>query len=557
MTLQDLEQARAFYEKGYWRDETIYMLLRQWAAKTPDRHALRDANSRLTYKALLEWVDALGADLHAGGLREGDRVSIWLPSRAESAIILLACSRMGYVCNTSLHRDYTCKEIINLLERAGSKAFFYQPGYGADADRNDIELMLKSLPQIKKIYQVPPLIEDAAEGDPAERFGGLSLGGRVTLPFRTNPDRPVYLAFTSGTTGLPKGVMHSDNTILANVRAIVKDWSFDQSLTTYTPSPMSHNIGTVGLSITLVAGGEFVVHTPLDAKRTLDRILQTGATFLLGVPTHAIDLLTAARQRNLPRLGKVFAFQLGGAPVPPAVVAGLMELGVSPQNCFGMTENCSFQYTRPGDPTEVVMNTCGRPCDGFEIKLWRQDSPDEEVRVGEVGELGCRGACLMLGYFADQNETEGSFNSDGWFMTGDLGRLDEHGNLQIAGRKKDLIIRGGHNIHPAKIEDLTLRHPAVVKAAAFPVPDQRLGERVCLAIIASGKEGVTGREILRHLEDLGLSKYDLPEWYLELESFPLTPSGKVLKRRLAELVREGALSPQPLRGDVAPPGNPS
>ena len=411
LTLQDVEQARHFYEKKYWRDETLYMLLRQWAEKTPDRYALRDANSRLTYKTLLEWVDALGADLHAAGLREGDRVSIWLPSRAESAIILLACSRMGYVCNTSLHRDYTCKEIIALLERAGSKAFFFQPGYGADADRQDIEPMVNNLRQLKKIYRVPPLIADAAEGDPPVRFGGLSRGSVETPPFRTNPDRVMYLAFTSGTTGLPKGVMHSDNTILANVRAIVKDWSFDQSLTTYTPSPMSHNIGTVGLSITLVAGGEFVVHTPLDAKRTLDRILQTGATFLLGVPTHAIDLLTAARQRGLSRLGKVFAFQLGGAPVPPAVVEGLMELGVSPQNCFGMTENCSFQYTRPGDPPEIVMNTCGRPCDGFEIKLWRQDNPDEEVAPGDIGELGGRGACLMLGYFADQGETERSFRS--------------------------------------------------------------------------------------------------------------------------------------------------
>jgi acyl-CoA synthetase len=546
LTLQDIEQARRFYEKGYWRHDTLYTLLRRWAHEAPDRYALRDANSRLTYKALLEWVDALAADLHAAGLREGDRVSIWLPSRADSVIILLACSRMGYVANTSLHRDYTCKDIITLLERAGSAAFFFQPGYGADADRHDIEPMVRSLPPMKKIYRVSPLVADAPESDAPRRFTTVARAAAVTPPCRTNPDRVMYLAFTSGTTGLPKGVMHSDNTLLANARAIVKDWSFDQGLTTYTISPMSHNIGTVGLAVTLVAGGEFVVHTPLDVRRTLDRVLQTGATFLLGVPTHAIDLLTETRKRGLSRLGNVYTFQLGGSPVPPATVRGLMDLGVKPQNSFGMTENCSFQYTRPDDTPEVVMNTCGRSCDGFEVKLWRQDDASEEVAAGEIGEIGGRGACLMLGYFGDQGETERSFNRHGWFMTGDLGQLDENGNLHIAGRKKDLIIRGGHNIHPARIEDYAMRHAAVVKAAAFPVADERLGERVCLAVIASDKGAVNGSDILRHLDALGLSKYDMPEFYLELESFPLTPSGKVLKRRLVEMVREGVLSPEPM-----------
>lgn len=547
LTLQDIERARHYYEKGYWRDETVYMLLRRRAQEMPDRVALRDANSCLSYKSLLAWVDTLAEDMHAAGLREGDRVSIWLPSRVESVLILLACSRMGYVANTSLHRDYTCKEIVALLERAGSVAFFMQPGYGADSDRNDILAMIGDLPRLKKIYRVPPLSPEVTGDDPAVRFGDLSRKADVALPYRTNPDRVMYLAFTSGTTGLPKGVMHSDNTLLANARAIVKDWAFDRNLVTYTISPMSHNIGTVGLCVTLAAGGEFVVHTPFDAKRMLDRILDVGATFLLGVPTHAIDLLTAARARGLTRLGKVDAFQLGGSPIPPATVRGLMDLGVRPQNSFGMTENCSFQYTRPDDSPEVVVNTCGRPCDGFDLRLWRQENADEEIGPGEIGELGGRGACLMLGYFADQEATERSFNREGWFMTGDLGQMDEQGNLRIVGRKKDLIIRGGHNIHPAKIEDYAMRHAAVVKAAAFGVADERLGEKVCLAVIATGKGAIQAQDMLRHLGALGLSKYDMPEYYMELEAFPLTPSGKVLKRRLVELVSEGALTPEPVR----------
>jgi acyl-CoA synthetase len=552
LTLQDVERARQFYEHGYWRSETLYQVLRQWAERAPDRFAFRDTNARLTYGATLRWVDAVAQDLHDAGLRSGDRVSIWLPSRIETALIFFACSRMGYVCNTSLHRDYTCDDILAFLERAGSAAFFAQPDYGADAAKNDIFAMLGALPRLKKVYRIEALQTRVPETERPLGFAGLGFGSLGHAPESRlgsagNPDRIVYLAFTSGTTGQPKGVMHSDNTILANGRAIAKDWGFDQNTVVYSFSPLSHNIGIVGMAVAAVCGGEFVAHTPLDAPRMLDRIVETGATYVLGVPTHAIDLLTELRQRGMATLGRVNAFQLGGAPVPPTTVRGLMEVGVKIQNAFGMTENHSFQYTRPDDPPLTIAATCGRPADGMEIKLWRDDDRDREAAPGEIGELGVRGASLMLGYFNDQTATELSFNRDGWFMTGDLARLDEHGNLQIAGRKKDVIIRGGHNIYPVRIEDYALRHRGVTKAAAFPVADERLGERVCLAIIPRTSAAPAPLELLAHLNQQGLSKYDMPEFFLELDQFPLTASGKVLKRRLVEMVAQGLLKPQPIR----------
>jgi acyl-CoA synthetase len=547
LTLQDIEHARHFYERGYWRSDTLYGLLRASAETTPDRFALRDTNARLTFRAALEWVDALSQDLHGAGIRPGDRVSIWLPSRIETALVFMACSRMGYVCNTSLHRDYTCKEIVALLERAGSAAFFAQAGYGADAAKNDIFSMLGALPRLKKIYRVDPLRSGIAESDQPIGLGSLSRAGASGAPHSHNPDRIVYLAFTSGTTGQPKGVMHSDNTVLANGRAIAKDWGFNKDTIVYSFSPMSHNIGIVGMAVAIVCGGEFVVHTRLDAPRMLDRIIETGATYLLGVPTHAIDLLSELRRRGMSTLGRVNAFQLGGSPVPPTTVLGLMDVGVKIQNAFGMTENHSFQYTRPDDPPATIASSCGRPADGMEIRLWREDDRDREAAQGEIGELGVRGASLMLGYFDDQAATELAFNRDGWFMTGDLARLDEHGNLQIAGRKKDLIIRGGHNIYPVRIEDYAMRHVGVAKAAAFAVGDERLGERVCLAVIARTNAAPAPMELLEHLSNQGLSKYDMPEFFLELETFPLTASGKVLKRRLVEMVAQGLLKPQPVR----------
>ena len=357
----------------------------------------------------------------------------------------------------------------------------------------------------------------------------------------------IYLAYTSGTTGRPKGVMHSDNTILANSRAMVVDWRFDQDTVVYSFSPLSHNIGIVALAAGLTAGGEVVLHTPLDFGRTFDRVVETNATFLLGVPTHALDLVAEVRKRKVDRLGSVKAFEIGGSAVPPTLVEDLLRLGVTTQNAFGMTENHSFQYTRPDDPIDTIASTCGRPASGMEIKLWQDDDPEKEVQPLHVGELGVRGASLMLGYFGDQQSTEGSFNRQGWFMTGDLARLDERGNLQIVGRKKDVIIRGGHNIYPAKIEDLAMRCEAVAKAAAFPVSDARLGERVCLAIILRSNRSITPADLLAHLNTHGLSRYDMPEYFIALPNFPLTASGKVVKRHLIEMVKEGAIKPQSVR----------
>ena len=546
LTLQDIERAKSFYQQGYWRDDTLYMLLRGWAERQPDAYALRDTYARLTYREVVEWVDAIAEDLHESGLRPGDRVSVWLSSRLEIALVFLACSRMGYACNPSLHRDFTCADIVALLGRIGTSAFFMQPGYGADSDQNNILDMVGDLGNLKKIYEIQPHETKQPVADTAGYFG-IKQKRDSGLAYSTSPDKITFLAFTSGTTGLPKGVMHSNNSLLANGRAIVKDWSFNTDTVVYALSPLSHNIGIVGLVVSLVSGGEFVVHTPLDAKRTLDRIIETGATYLLGVPTHAIDLLSEIKSRGLGTLGNVTSFQLGGAPVPAATVRGLAELGVGVQNAYGMTENCSFQYTRPDDTEDVVANTCGRSCDGFEIKLWREDNPDEEAKPGEGGEIGTRGASMMLGYFDDQKNTETSFNRHGWFMTGDLGRLDDQGNLTILGRKKDMIIRGGHNIYPARIEDYAMSHDKVVKAAAFPVKDDRLGERVCLAVIAHGTSDLNPDDLLRHLNGRGLSKYDMPEYFIQMASFPLTASGKVLKRKLVEMAAEGELKPIPVR----------
>jgi acyl-CoA synthetase len=315
-----------------------------------------------------------------------------------------------------------------------------------------------------------------------------------------------------------------------------------------TLSPLSHHIAWVAMAQVLVCGGELVVNDPKDGMTALDWILETNATYVMGVPTHAMDILAEQKECGLARLGDVTLFYMAGAPIPRATAQAFLDQGVNPQNIYGMTENSSHQYTYPGDDSETITGTCGRGGPSYTVRIFDQENSDVEVPTGEVGQIGGKGACLMLGYFDNQTATEASFNKDGWFLSGDLGRLDDRGCLEIVGRLKDVIIRGGHNIHPAKIEELAIKHPSVEKAAAFAVSDERLGEKVGLAVIpASSEPAPDGGAVLSHLFETGLSKLDMPEYFIVMSELPLTPSGKILKRELAEWARAGRIEPTPIR----------
>jgi acyl-CoA synthetase len=341
--------------------------------------------------------------------------------------------------------------------------------------------------------------------------------------------------------------MHSDNTLLANGRAMVEDWHHDARTILLSLSPMSHHIGTVAVEQMLAAGLELVVNAPPEGMSALDWVLASGATYVMGVPTHAMDILAAMRARGLERLGAVRTFYMAGAPIPRELAQAFLDRGVTPQNVYGMTENGSHQYTLPHDPPATIVSTCGRACAAYEIRLWDPANPDLPAAPGEIGEIGGRGACLTLGYFDNQQASEDSFNRAGWFMSGDLGRLDAQGCLEIVGRKKDLIIRGGHNIHPARIEDLAMRHAAIERCAAFAVADPRLGERVCLSVVFAAGASATAAEILDHLDRAGLSRYDMPEYFIAMAEYPLTASGKILKRELVAWARSGHIRPAPVR----------
>ena len=533
LTLHDPAQTRHYYATGAWQSDTLYSLAAQWAATRGARPAVRDPYRQLDWAALKVEADAIAGALHSAGLCSGDRVSVCTGNRIEAVAIFLACSRNGYVYNTSLHQNYTVSEICKLLERVSCRALFAQRGYGGDGEQLDILGEAEKLPSKLALFETPNANFPPYSGQPAPV---------------SDPDKITYLAFTSGTTGTPKGVMHSDNSLLANARAMVSDWGHDADTVLLSLSQMSHHIGTVALCQALVGGFELVLHDAAAGIPPIDWIEQTGATYVMGVPTHAIDLLAANDARGGHAMGRVKIFYMAGAPIPAATANSLLGLGVTPQNVYGMTENGSHNYTRPDDPLDAITGTCGKPCWAYEIAIFEQDNREVAVVPGKVGEIGGRGAMRMLGYFANQEATEAAINSDGWLMSGDLGRIDARGDLEIVGRAKDIIIRGGHNIHPARIEDLAMQHPGVQKAAAVAMPDERLGERVCLIVTAAPGTDPHGDEVLAHLHAAGLSKFDMPEFFACIEALPLGPTGKILKRELAMLVRDGSIAAVPLRG---------
>ena len=332
LTRHDPAEAQIFHANGTWGDETHYRLLAKNAAARPDAFALRDGARRLTWSELVHWVDAMSADLAAQGLRANDRVSLWASNRIESVVMYLACSRNGYACNPSLHRTYTVDEISGLLDRLSTKAILVEEGWGADVYRHDPFEALGSLPAMRKVYRVPATRETGPEFP-------ITKSADIELPASNeNPNKVCYLAFTSGTTGTPKCVMHSDNTLLANARDMVRDWKHDETSRLLSLSPLSHHIAWVGIAQWLLFGGEFVTDDPPAGVSKLDWILETEPTYIMGVPTHAMDTLAEMRKRGLEKMGTVKVFYMAGAPIPPATAQSFVEMGVTPQNVYGMTE---------------------------------------------------------------------------------------------------------------------------------------------------------------------------------------------------------------------------
>ncbi|NBS03442.1 MAG: cyclohexanecarboxylate-CoA ligase, partial [Rhizobiales bacterium] len=274
LTLHHPSTAKAYYDKGLWCADTFYSLLARHAAERPDAVALVDSRSSQTFAELKLWVDGMAADLRRFGLVKGDRVSIWASNRAESIVTFLACSREGFACNPSLHRTYSETDIAGLLQRLSAKALVTEVGFGGGTEQS-LEKVMSGVASLKIVYKPDQFPKPAP----------------FLAPASGDPDQVLYLAFTSGTTGAPKCVMHSDNSLLANARDLVRDWQHGPETVLYTISPLSHHIAWVAVGQWLLAGCRLITDDVPQGLSRLDWMIKTGATYVMGVPTHAMDIL--------------------------------------------------------------------------------------------------------------------------------------------------------------------------------------------------------------------------------------------------------------------------
>jgi cyclohexanecarboxylate-CoA ligase len=343
----------------------------------------------------------------------------------------------------------------------------------------------------------------------------------------------MQLMFTSGTTGEPKGAMHTSNTLLSAVREYARRMQIGETDVIFMPSPLGHQLGfCYGLQMALMLGIPLVLTDLWHPERAIELMSRHGATFTFGATPFLADLasLPEVELRRPPRL-RMFASS--GAPIPPAVVnAARKRLGVKVATCWGMTECASVTITPPNEHKVLESDGCTLP--NGEVRVLAADGT--EAPRGTVGALQVRGSSLFVGYLKRPELSR--LDEGGWFDTGDLARMDDEGYIRICGRSKDVIIRGGENIPVVEIESALYRIPEVADAAVVAMPDPRLQERACAFVTLRPGSQLSLAAVCKHLAAEGFSKHFWPERLEIMEQMPRTPTGKIQKFVLREAAKK-------------------
>jgi cyclohexanecarboxylate-CoA ligase len=532
----DLSEARIrrSVEGGYWRNETVEVWLDRWATKRPAKTAIVDGVGRYTYAELARTVERVAHGLAAHGLERGGVISCQLPNWNEFIVLLLAAARLGAVVNP-IPPIYRGSELRFMLNRLESRVVVI-PGTFRGFDHVGMLAALK--PEVPRVEHV--FVARGTPGPGMRPFATLTdtaweaRAGRHGLP-GSDPNAVCEVIFTSGTTGEPKGVMHTPNTVLANVDPVIERLQFSERDVVFMSSTFAHQTGYLyGYCLTVVLGATGVWLDVWNAVEAARLIQAERATFTMGATPFLQDLTYAPARHDLASLR---LFISAGAPIPrPLVRAARARLGCAISPGWGMTENGLVTCNGPADPEEKVFATDGCPLRGMELAI--VDESGHRVASGHEGELLVRGPSQFVGYFKRPEFTRESYTADGWFKTGDRGTLDREGYLSITGRSKDLIIRGGENIPVVEVENVLFAHPKIASIAIVGMPDPRLGERACAFLVPKPGASVTLAEIVRYLEDQQLARQKFPARVEIVAEFPMTPSGKVQKFRLRQLIAE-------------------
>jgi cyclohexanecarboxylate-CoA ligase len=533
----DTSRIAATKATGLWRDRTVLDDLDAAVRANPDKIAITalDVTSgrqrSCSYRQLDRLSCRVAAGLAAAGVKAGDVVSVQLPNCIEFVIVHLACLRCTAVTN-ALMPFLRHRELAFMLGLAESKVLIAPSRFRGFDYQPMIEGLRADLPALADYLLVGGEGEHSFEGRLLERRWEDERD--LLADRKLSPDDVIEILYTSGTTGEPKGVMHTSNTMLSGVPFFCRRLNLGADDVVLMASPLAHQTGFIyGMVVAIALGAKLVLQDIWEAATAARLIQDEGVTYTMASTPFLADLAEeAARGRWDLKTFRVFLS--AGAPIPWSLVKAAREhLGAHVLSGWGMTENGAVTTTSPGDPEEKGVYTDGRPLESMELRV--VDEQKRTVPPGTIGRLEARGAGNFVGYL--KRPEYYAVDADGWFDTGDLARMDAEGYLRITGRAKDIIIRGGENIPVVEIENLLFRHPAVREVAIVGMPDQRLGERACAFVTLRDEQTLSFNDMVTYLQEQNVAKQYFPERLEVLSEMPRTASGKIQKFHLREMTR--------------------
>jgi acyl-CoA synthetase len=530
------ELTRRYAAEGFWNDETLGEILAAGLADGADlackvRSKLRPYSGTLGEVA--ELACRVAGGLRARGVEAGDLVAFQLPNWVEAAATFWATAFLGAVPVPIVH-FYGPKEVGFILRQSGARVFVTADRFGHLDYVANLVTLRPDLPDLELVAVVTD--DDVPSG--LLPFATLADAAAIDAPAHVDPSAPALVAYTSGTTADPKGVVHAHRTIGFEIRQLGAMQPPRGGPPLLVGAPVGHGIGMLSALLLPVYRREPIHLIDVwDPAVVLAAMLEDGVYSGAGATFFLTSLLdhpdcTDEHRALMRHIG------MGGSSVPAAVTDRADAMGISIVRMYGSTEHPSITGSRHDEARDKRLYTDGRPLPGVEIRLLDDDG--KEVDAGTPGEIHSRGPDCFPGY-TDPALTKQCFDADGWFATGDVGVLDEDGYLSIVDRKKDIIIRGGENISALEVEELVLRVPGIAEVAVVAAPDARLGEHACAFVRPlPGTEPPTLDAVRTHLDAAGLARQKWPEELRKIEDFPRTPSGKIQKFALREQLRRDA-----------------
>jgi cyclohexanecarboxylate-CoA ligase len=533
------ELVEEYRSTGGWREHVLGDYLSDAVRRVPEEISAvtvdgqtGERRASYTYTELDDLAGRISSGFADLGVGAGDAVSLMMPNRLEFEALLYAIMRLGAVYS-GIPINYGQREAAFMLRRARAKVLVVPDVYRG----TDFVAMAKELRvAAPEIENVVVLGDKTLEGAGWLTFDELIGTEPLDAPNNVDPMSLAHIGFTSGTTGEPKGVMNTHQTLDAVLRRWVEhigEEILGDGVVNLIASPVGHHTGFLwGALLSAYVGGTAVYLDRWNPEIAVEVMWREGVTTMIAAPTFLQDIVRVPGV-GLDTFPSLRMVSIPGAPIPRAFVPRAREtLGCFVCPSWGMTEWGIGISGAPGLPRDRVEETDGVPIDGCEVRVMR--GPDEVASPGEIGELEIRGAGLFVGYYDRPDFTESAV-VDGWFHTGDQARMDEDGFVSLLGRSKDVIIRGGQNIPVYDVENLLHQHPAVVEVAVIGLPDERLGERACAVLVLEEGEHLTLEDVKEFLLSEGLSKVFLPERVELLDHLPKTMSGKIRKVELRQM----------------------